>query len=429
MTEYNKSRQLVNSNKEKDGLSEALKVRVDSLEELKAYAKEGLASLSLELGLMVMSRMFEEEVTDICGPKGKHDRQRQAYRHGRDKTKVVYGGSKVEVASPRVRSKNGVEIPLTTLSLFQGEDQMNETIFKMLINGISTRKYERMTGLDDNEAQSVGKSTVSNRYQIGLEKVMDEFFNRRLEEDYIAIMLDGVSVGDMAVIVALGIDSDGKKKVLGLISGGTENHIVTKALLKDLVDRGLEPNIPRLFVLDGSSALHKAVVETFGTNAVIQRCQVHKKRNVLSYLPDSEQANVSLAISRAYLEFEYDPAYKQLTDLADRLEHSYPNAAKSLREGLEETLTVNKLNVPGKLRKTLSSTNPIESCNSTAKGVARRNKKYQNGEMVLKHMAAAYVMAEASFRRINGYREIPFLINSLSNLEVCSSTSVLITTA
>jgi transposase-like protein len=222
-------------------------------------------------------------------------------------------------------------------------------------------------------------------------------------------MVDGMVKGDMTIIVALGITNSGKKEVLGLIEGGTENSETAKNLFRDLIGRGLRTDTPRLFVLDGSKALAKAVRDTFGNNALIQRCQVHKKRNVLSHLPQSEQANVGMAISRAYLEHEYGKALGQLNRIADNYEHRYPAAAASLRKGLEETLTVHRLKVPGLLRSTLSNTNAIESANSVAAGIVRRISKWRDGEMVLRHMAAGFLEAERGFRRIRGYRELPFL--------------------
>jgi transposase-like protein len=225
----------------------------------------------------------------------------------------------------------------------------------------------------------------------------------------------------------MGVDTDGKKHILGLKAGGTENHVVVKDLLADLIERGLDPTAPRLFVLDGSKALHKAVTETFGDLALIQRCQVHKKRNVLSYLPESQKDWYGLQISLAYQEFDYDIAHKKLKEIADSLDSRYPDAAASLLEGLEETLTVNKLQVPGRLRKTLATTNPIEAANSAARDATKRNKRYNNGEMVLKHMAAGYVQAEASFRRITGYKEIPFVVNALHTKTNCSNSSDFVT--
>lgn len=244
---------------------------------------------------------------------------------------------------------------------------------------------------------------------------MEEFFARPITNDYPVIMIDGVSVGEMMVVAAMGIASDGRKQVLGLVEGATENHIVVKSLLSDLISRGLTIETPRLFVLDGGKGLSKAVHDTLGGNALIQRCQVHKKRNVLSHLPESEQTNTGLAISRAYMEFDYDKAKLSLELIADNLENRYPKAAASLREGLDETLTVHRLKVPGLLRQTLATTNPLESANSVARSVVRRVTSWKDGEHIIRTLAAGFMEAEKGFRRIKGYRQIPLLTTALYN--------------
>ena len=238
--------------------------------------------------------------------------------------------------------------------------------------------------------------------------------------------MDGMAVGKMTVIAAMGIGNDGHKCMLGLTAGGTENQEAVKALLTDLLDRGLAADQPRLFVLDGGKALHKAVTDTFGGKAVIQRCQVHKKRDVLAQLPKSERANTGLQISMAYLENDYDNAKKALDLLAHNLEHRYPKAAASLREGLEETLTVHRLKVPGLLRQTLSNTNAMESANSVAASVIKRVKHWNDGEQILRYAAAGFLEAEKSFRRVKGYRQIPLLVSAIEK-ELESSSSTLIT--
>ncbi len=239
------------------------------------------------------------------------------------------------------------------------------------------------------------------------------------------MMLDGMELGKMAIIAAMGIDSEGKKHLLGFTEGGSENSEVVKASLNDLIERGLDASEPRLYVLDGSKALYKAVKDTFGKNAVIQRCQVHKKRNVLSQLPESEHANVSVALTMAYREFDYSKAKASLDQLADRLVYRYPKAADSLREGLEETLTVHRLQLPGLLRQTLSSTNAMESANSACMGIIRRVCNFKNGGMILRYAAAGFLEAERGFRKIKGFRQIPFLQNALARLTQSGNWTIL----
>lgn len=379
-------------------------------------ARHGLMELSMSLGLEVMRMMLEEDVEQYAGPKGKHNNEeRTGYRHGTEKTTVVMGGKKIRVERPRTRAVDGSgELPLETLSLFQTEDQLNKAIMAKLLSGVSTRKYIRTIDGDNTDAICTSKSEVSRRFIEGMDTLMQEFFTRPINQDYPVMMLDGLELGKMTILAAMGIDDDGKKRILGIAEGGSENSVVAKGLLEDLIHRGLDIFRSRLYIIDGGKALHKAITDTFGSIALIQRCQVHKKRNVLSYLPESEQANVSLSMTLAYREFEYETAKSKLMDLVGKLEHRYPKAAASLLEGLEETLTVHRLKVPGLLRETLCSTNPMESANSACRGIIRRVSNFKDGEMALRHAAAGFIEAERGFRRIKGYRQLPVLTFMLS---------------
>lgn len=378
-------------------------------------ARHGLMELSMSLGIEVMRMMFEQDVEQYAGPKGKHNvKDRTGYRHGTEKTTVVIGGKKIRTERPRVRANDGSgELPLETLELFQTEDPLNKAILARLLSGVSTRKYCGTVDGEFQDAICVSKSEVSRRFIKEMDKLMQEFFTRGLTKDYPIVMVDGLVLGDMIILAAMGIDREGNKQMLGIVEGGSENSAVAAGLFNDLIARGLDPFRKRLFVLDGGKALHKAVLDVFGENAIIQRCQVHKKRNVLSYLPKSEQANVSKALTMAYREFEYGVAKRKLKTLADNLEYRYPKAAGSLLEGLEETLTVHKLNIPGLLRQTLCSTNPMESANSACRGIIRRTTRIRDGGMALRHAAAGFMGAEQGFRRIKGYKQIGVLVAML----------------
>jgi transposase-like protein len=238
-------------------------------EALLETAGEGLLNLAVELGMEALRQMLEADVTELVGEKGKHNSQRAAYRHGTENTKVVLGGEKRSIRKPRVRSKSGVELSLPALALFQDEEPLSRAVLSELLAGVSTRKYARAKGFDGAEAACTSKSEVSRKFAKGLSALMDEFFQRRIEGDYPILMMDGMAVGKMTVIAAMRIGSDGHKCMLGLTAGGTENQEAVKALLTDLLDRGLAADQPRLFVLDGGKALHKAVTDTFGGQAVI----------------------------------------------------------------------------------------------------------------------------------------------------------------
>lgn len=404
-------------------------IEITNYDILQEKAKDGLLKLSMSLGIEVMRMMFEEDVTMYAGPKGKHGTaKRVGYRHGSDQTTVVMGGKKIHVERPRVRAADGSgELPLPSLGQFQSEDPLNDAIMAKLLAGVSTRKYANtIEGDTKGGAVCTSKSEVSRRFIKEMDKMMEEFFTRPLCDEYPVIMMDGLELGKMTILAAMGINRDGRKHMLGIIEGGSENTTVVKGLLNDLIGRGLDPSRPRLYVLDGGKALHKGVTDVFGKEALIQRCQVHKKRNVLSYLPKSEQANVSKDMTMAYREFEYAEAKEQLLSIAKRLEHRYPKAAASLSEGLEETLTVHRLKVPGLLRETLCSTNPMESANSACRGIIRRVSNFKDGEMALRHAAAGFMGAEQGFNRIRGYKHMGVL---LAMLEINTDDQTVIRTA
>lgn len=394
-------------------------------ERIAAKASEGLLRVSVDIGLEVLRQMMEADVTELVGTKGKHNPARTAYRHGSDNSKVVLGSEKVTVTRPRVRGKGGTEMPIKTLELFQAEDPLNEAILSRLLSGVSTRKLSRTTDDLACDPACVSKSEVSRRFISGMDEAMAQFFARPIEGSMPIMMLDGMGLGDMTIVAAMGIDAEGHKHILGLTEGGTENSEVVSGLLSDLISRGLDAQEPRLYVLDGGKALSKAVKDTFGKKAVIQRCQVHKKRNVLAHLPESEQENVSKRLTMAYREFEYEKAKEKLNLLAKELEMRYPKAADSLREGLEQTLTVHRLHVPGLLRETLSNTNAMESANSVCAGVLRRVTNFKHGGMTLRHAAAGFMEVERSFHRVRGYRQIPALIFDLARLTDCGDWSIL----
>jgi len=384
-------------------------IDIDKLHEL---LEEGLSAMVYSVGLETMYQLLELDVESIVGPKGRHSKDRTAYRHGTEQSKVVLNDKKICIKKPRVRS-DGHDIPLPIMPFLQGGEALDRAMVTRLLCGISTRKYSRTTTAEGGEAACVSKSEASRRFVKQIDKMMDEFFVRPIDDEYPVIMADGIEKGGMTIVTALGVSTKGQKAILGIIEGGTENSVVVKRLFEDLIERGLRTDVPRLFVVDGAKALCKAVNDTFGGMAMIQRCQVHKKRNVQSHLPESEKANIGLAISRAYMEHEYDEAFSQLNAVADGLERRYPDAAASIREGLEETLTVHLLGVPGLLRKTLASTNAIESANSVAAGTVRRITKWRDGEMVLKRMAVGFLEAERGFKRIQGYKEMPDLMMAL----------------
>ena len=369
----------------------------------------------LEQGLDALREFMEEEVNDLVGQKGKHRADRTTWRHGFEQGWIALMGRKVHITRPRVRSKDGHEIVLETYVWAQNQDGLIEAEMRRVLNGVSTRRLA--TSLDAAEevpGYGVSRSRISERFGRYAQQQLEKRLAERLETlRFVVLMIDGVKVGDHTVIVALGIDADGHKRLVGLREGATENATVTKELLEDLVQRGLKYEEGLLIVIDGSKALRSAVGAVFGNKAVVQRCQVHKKRNVLDHLPNSEQKAVARELRQAYLESDYETAKKRLERLADRLEPNYPGAARSLREGMEETLTVHRLGLPGALRVSLATTNPIESPFSTFSAQAKRVKKWGSGRQVDRWVAVAFLTAEKGFRRIRGYLLMAVLQDAL----------------
>jgi putative transposase len=382
-----------------------------ALRELAGAAKEGLLAFSVGIGLAVLDELFEAEVGRLAGPKGKHDPDRRAYRHGHESRQVTLGGRRVPVNKPRVRSVDAEEIELRTFRTFATRDLLAEAALGRMLAGLSTRRYA--AGLEPVgrvEARATSKSAISHRFIQGTEQKLAELFGRDLSQlDLVAMFIDGVEVGEHCIVVALGVDADGRKHPLGLWEGTTENKTVCNALLGNLIERGLHVEQPRLFVIDGGKAIRAAVMSTFGTYAVLQRCREHKRRNVLEHLPQTERLFVSRKLNKAWSEPDARRAEAQLRALAKHLETQHPGAAASLLEGLEETLTVTRLGLSGSLLDTFKSTNPIESMNSIARDVTRNVKRWKNGKMVVRWMAAGLLDAEKRFRRVKGYRDMPVL--------------------
>jgi putative transposase len=396
-----------------EAVEEPLPPRIqEALGQLVGAAKEGLLALSVGVGLGVLEELMVEEVEEVCGPKGKHDPDRVAYRHGSDDGEVTLGGRRVGVTRPRMRSKDGEEeVPVGTYEHFANRDQLSRVVLERMLAGVSTRRYRRLqepVGEQvEQTARSTSKSAVSRTFVARTKEALLELMARRLDDVRLAVlMIDGVGLKDHTCVVALGITTDGVKLPLGLWEGSTENKTVTSELLSNLVHRGLDVEQGVLVVIDGAKALRAAVNDVLGARTPVQRCQIHKQRNVLDHLAERDRDLVKRRLRRAWAETDYERALEQLTTLASELERSHPGAAASLREGMAETLTVTRLGAKGKLRKTLASTNPCESMIECVRRTSRNVKHWQNGEMCLRWTAAGMLEAEQQFRRIIGYQDL-----------------------
>ena len=369
---------------------EALPARVqEALGELAGAAKEGLLALSVGVGLGVLAELMDEEVDDVVGPKGRHDPERSAVRHGQEGGEVTLGGRRVGVERPRVRAADGSgEVPLSTYRHFADRDPLTAVVLEQMLAGVSTRRFSRTrepVGSAVVEAErSTSKSSVSREFVGRTREHLVALMARRLDDVRLAaLMLDGIELKGRCCVVALGITTDGVKIPLGLWDGSTENKTVARHLLADLVDRGLDVEQGVLVVLDGGKALRAAVNEVLGP-VPVQRCVRHKERNVLEHLPERDRATVKRRLRAAWKLTDHATALDRLRALAGELERTHPGAAASLREGLEETLTLQRLGIDGQLWRTLSSTNPIESMIEIVRRTSRNVKHWSSGDMCLR---------------------------------------------
>jgi transposase-like protein len=395
-----------------DVVEQSLPPRIqEALGQLVGAAKEGLLALSVGVGLGVLNELLEEEVDEVVGPKGKHDANRVAVRHGHEDGEVTLGGRRVAVKRPRVRGADGeAEVPLSTYRHFADRDPLSRLVLEQMLAGVSTRRFHRTrepvgTEVEAN-ARSTSKSSVSRDFVAKTTGQLMGLMSRRLDDIRLAaLMLDGIELKGRCCVVALGIATDGVKIPLGLWDGSTENATVAKELLSNLVARGLDLHQGVLCVIDGAKALRKAIEEVLGL-VPVQRCIRHKERNVLQHLAERDRPAVKHRLRRAWAEDDHERALVQLQTLAGELEHSHPGAAASLKEGMAETLTVTRLHIRGALKRTLQSTNPCESMIETVRRTSRNVKRWQSGEMCLRWTAAGMLEAERQFRRIMGHADL-----------------------
>jgi len=391
--------------------------------------REGLLALAVGTGLQVMDAILEESVTALCGPKGRHDPERTAVRHGHEDGSVALGGRKVPVRRPRVRSSDGAsELVLPAYEHFSSTELLGRMAMEKMLAKLSTRRYS--VGLEPVgvavEARSSGKSrsAVSRRFVERTESALAELMAAPLTElDLVALMVDGVHFADHFCVVALGIDTAGIKHPLAVVEGDTENATVVKDLLVSLRDRGLDMTRPILVVIDGAKALASAVTAVFD-HPVIARCQLHKIRNVEAKLPKTLAATVSKKMRAIYRGDDALRAEAELGELARQLQRNHPGAAGSLREGLAETLTVMRLKIPPTLARTLRSTNAIESMIEICRDHSTNVKRWRDGEMALRWCAAGMGEAKKQFRKVNGFLHLPALRKTLDAYVAAGVTPV-----
>ena len=377
--------------------------------------QQGVGHLLRQAGLELMGLVMEEEVRHLAGERHQQHEGRRAHRWGKEDGYCVVDGQKVPIQKTRLRTKDKREQRLGSYELFQRSEPLQAGVWDKMMRGLSTRNYGAVVK-DFQDAYGIEKSAVSENFIEASREKVKQLMERPLGELRLcAVLIDGTPFKDRQMIAALGIGCDGTKTVLGIREGATENATVVGALLGELLERGLDFSTPRLYILAGGKALHAAVRRHAGETGFIQRCQVHKKRNVVDHLPEEYKADVRRKMQNAYAMTDYQDAKRALDQLHRELTELNPSAARSLEEGLEETLTVHKLRIPEQLRRTLTSTNVIESAFSIVETVCRNVKRWRAGDQIERWVGSGLLVAERQFRKVIGFRQIPLLLSSMAN--------------
>ena len=384
--------------------------------EMVGWLRKGVGELIRQAGLQLMDLMMQAEVEALAGERSQRQAERTASRWGSERGYCVVMGQKVPIQRPRVRTTDDKEVRLGSYEMFHRGEPLTETVWEKLMLGLSTRKYGQAVR-EFREAYGLEKSAISEHFIEASRKKLKEMMERRLDKTRLcALLIDATPFQGQQLVAALGISEDGRKTILGIRQGATENATVVGELLGDLFERGLDFTAPRLYVLDGGKALTAAVKKYAGETAAIQRCQVHKRRNVLDHLTDEQRPTVAKKLNAAYALEDHAAAKDALNTLHRELMDLNPSAARSLAEGMEETLTVHRLHLPLQLRKTMASTNVIESAFSIVEQVCKNVKRWHDGDQRERWVGSGLLVAEKQFRRIQGYKQIPALIRELEAL-------------
>ena len=394
--------------------------------ELIETAQLSVHQLMTTLGRATLEAVLQISAANVAGENHQGKAGGEIVRHGQQSGTVALKDRKVQIDRPRLRKRGGgagAEVPIPAYEAMKSDDSLGDQVLNVMMRGVSTRNYKEIL-TDACDCVGVSKSSISREFVEASDQAYKELLERKFDKlDLLILYIDGIVMGGHSVLVCIGVDSDGYKHVLGIKEGASENATVVKALLTDLVERGVKPGVKRLFVIDGSKALRAGIDAVYGSDNPIQRCRLHKERNVLDYLPDEQKEYARLSL-RAAFSLEAAKGEKRLRDLADQYEKEYPSAAASIREGLSEMFTVNRLGVPASVRRSLVSTNIIESPNAGIRMRTRRVTEWDGGAMVLRWVAASLLSAEQSFRRLSGYKDLWMLSAGLGRNEEKKEVSV-----
>ena len=405
----------------------------------RALKREALSNISasfesfcLASGLEALREMMDDDAQAICGPRHGRGRQRRAHRWGKTKGKIGFHGGKVEIERPRLRSFDGKEQPVPSWEAAVAENWLGKWAMNQMLINVATRKFARSVRLPEGDVPApagagLSKSAASRRFvALSVARLKDWMTSDVAGLDLLVIQIDGIHMAeDLILVAAIGVDARGDKHPLGLAEGATENAATVQALIDNLVERGLDPAVPRLFIIDGAKALSKAICRTFGDAAAIQRCQIHKARNIVERLPKSLHASVRRVLRQAWELDDADKAEKLLRNLARRLERDWAGVAGSILEGIDELLTVTRLCLPKQLRRSLACTNIIENLMSTVRRVCRNVKRWRSASMAMRWTAAAMQEAAKGFRRLKAHKQLPTLRVALEAHKTKNSHGIL----
>ena len=378
------------------------------------------AQLRLQMqmtALKIVKNLFDEEVMQLCGQKFAHKID-QCHRGGNERGSILVEGQRIKIRRPRVR-KNNKEVHLETYDSLQGFDILSDRIMNHMLHGVSTRNYEPL--IDElHSGLKLKKSAVSKAFKMSSQQSLDKINTRDLSQDrFISLMIDGIEFSDRTVICVLGITEQGKKIVAGLREGDTENSEVCIDLLQCLIERGLTKDNSIIFVIDGSKALRKSIIKVFGADTPVQRCIRHKERNITSYISDKYHSEFYRRWKLLHGCTDYNEALKEHAGLSQWLGNINHEAANSLEESAMETLTLIKMKCPRLLRKSLMSTNPIESAFSLVRSTTSRIKNWKSGKnQISRWVSASLLEVEKRFRTIKGFKEIPLLMTELGKIKL-----------
>jgi len=410
----NKKKVVKESNQVKLLLDPGLIARGFKIEDLLGEVQLEVKSMGVSLGIMIMQKFIAAEVEELLGKRYGREEEK-CYNWGKQDGYVTVGGQKVHIERSRVRrgqGKGGEVVPESYLQ-FQQDDERTRRVFANMLANVSCRHYGKAIETVQ-QGYGISKSVVSREMVKATKGELAQLCERRLDGiEMVVLIIDGIEVGETTFIAALAIDTKGDKHLLGFAEGATENADVCKELLENLKERGLRTDRAILALLDGSKALHKAVRDFWRDKVLIHRCHEHKLRNVLSHLPKKYHPEIRQRLRAAYKMNDYTKALEALQALLKYLERINDSAAGSLKEGMEETLTIHRLGLPDVLRRSLVSTNIIESAYSRHRDVTHNVKRWTSAEQKRRWVATALVEAERSFRRIKGYRSMSVLVAAL----------------